>query len=91
MYLKKHCLQQQYEQNEKLCADYRIVSHIHQYQNKKYEEKKKLHTDRSKSRDSNRAKMKTTQKHKMKIMEPTSFFCCVMSCIDESVKTSLIS
>jgi len=91
MYLKKHCLQQQYEQNEKVCANYRVVFHIHQYKNKEYEEKKKLHTDRSKSRDSNRAKMKTTQKHKMKTMEPTSFFCCVMSCIDESVQTSLIS
>jgi len=40
MYLKKHCLQQQYEQNEKLCANYRVVFHIHQYKNKEYEEKK---------------------------------------------------
>ncbi len=63
MYIKKHCLQQQYEQNEKLCANYRILSHIHQYKNKKYEEKKNLHTDRSKSRDSNREKIEDNTKN----------------------------
>jgi hypothetical protein len=40
MYLKAHCLQQQYEQNEKLFATYRIVFHIHQYKSKKYKERK---------------------------------------------------
>jgi hypothetical protein len=40
MYLRKHCLQQQYEQNKKLCANCRIVFHIHQYESKEYKERK---------------------------------------------------
>jgi hypothetical protein len=92
MYLKKHCLQQQYEQNEKLCANCRVVFHIHQYKNKEYKERKSFIQIEAKVELETEIKNEdNTQKHKMKTMEPTSFFCCVMSCIDESVKTSLIS
>jgi len=76
----------------KNCVPTRVIFHIHQYKNKEYKERKSFIQIEAKVEvQTNKEKMKTTQKHKMKTMEPTSFFCCVMSCIDESVKTSLIS
>jgi hypothetical protein len=75
----------------KNCVPTRVIFHIHQYKNKEYKERKSFIQIEAKIELQNEIKNENNAKTQNEDVEPTSFFCYVMSCIDESVKTSLIS